>query len=105
MPWSTSSRPINWDAQTRNFKLNPAPGKITVNEFDYTAENAVVYEKNGVTIRSIPAIHAGDGPVSFILEYAGMKIVIGGDTYPNKWYIKHATRCRHCHSRSLSDPG
>jgi ribonuclease Z len=80
----------NWDAQTRNFKLNPAPGKISVIEFDYTAENAVVYQENGVTIRSIPAIHAGDGPVSFILEYAGMKIVIGGDTYPNKWYIKHA---------------
>ena len=81
----------NWDAQTRNFKLNPTPGKISVIEFDYTAENAVVYQENGVTIRSIPAIHAGDGPVSFILEYAGMKIVIGGDTYPNKWYIKHAT--------------
>jgi ribonuclease Z len=81
----------HWDAQTRNFKLNPAPGKISVIEFDYTAENAVVYKENGVTIRSIPAIHAGDGPVSFILEYAGMKIVIGGDTYPNKWYIKHAT--------------
>jgi ribonuclease Z len=80
----------NWDAQTRNFKLNPAPGVIDVNEFDYKAENAVVYQENGVTIRSIPAIHAGDGPVSFILEYAGLKIVIGGDTYPNKWYIKHA---------------
>ena len=82
---------FNWDAKTRNFKLAPAPGKIEVVEFDYTAENAVVYKENGVTIRSIPAIHAGDGPVSFILEYAGMKIVIGGDTYPNKWYIKHAT--------------
>lgn len=81
----------NWDAQTRNFAVNPEPGKITVTEFDYTAENAVVYQEDGVTIRSIPAIHAGDGPVSFILEYAGMKIVIGGDTYPNKWYIKHAT--------------
>ena len=81
----------NWDAKTRNFAVNPAPGKIEVTEFDYTAENAVVYQENGVTIRSIPAIHAGDGPVSFILEYAGMKIVIGGDTYPNKWYIKHAT--------------
>ena len=81
----------NWDLQTRNFKLAPAPGKIEVVEFDYTAENAVVYKENGVTIRSIPAIHAGDGPVSFILEYADLKIVIGGDTYPNKWYIKHAT--------------
>jgi ribonuclease Z len=81
---------FNWDAKTRNFVLSPEPGKIAVEEFDYKAVNAVVYQENGVTIRSIPAIHAGDGPVSFILEYAGLKIIIGGDTYPNKWYIEHA---------------
>ena len=81
----------NWDAQTRNFVLSPKPGQITVKEFDYKAVNAVVYQENDVTIRTIPAIHAGDGPVSFILEYAGLKVVIGGDTFPNKWYIKHAT--------------
>ena len=80
----------NWDAVTRNYFLSPEPGKISVTEFDYKAVNAVVYKENGVTIRSIPAIHAGDGPVSYILEYAGLKIVIGGDTFPNKWYIKHA---------------
>jgi ribonuclease Z len=80
----------NWDAKTRNFILSPEPGKITVKEFDYKAVNAVVYQENGVTIRSVPAIHAGDGPVSFILEYAGLKVVIGGDTFPNKWYIKYA---------------
>jgi ribonuclease Z len=80
----------NWDAQTRNFAVNPEPGKIDVVEFDYTAENAPVYKENGVTISSIPAIHAGDGPVSYILEWNGLKIVIGGDTYPNKWFIKHA---------------
>ncbi len=82
---------FNWDAKTRNFVLSAEPGKITVEEFDYKAINKVVYQKNGVTIRSIPAIHAGDGPVSYILEYAGLKVVIGGDTFPNKWYIKHAT--------------
>jgi ribonuclease Z len=81
---------FNWDARTRNFVLSPEPGKITVTEFDYKAVNAVVYQDNGVTIRSIPAIHAGDGPVSFILEYAGLKLVIGGDTFPNKWFIEHA---------------
>jgi ribonuclease Z len=80
----------NWDATTRNFVLSPDPGKISVTEFDYKAVNAVVYEENGVTIRSLPAIHAGDGPVSFILEYAGLKVVIGGDTFPNKWFIEHA---------------
>jgi ribonuclease Z len=81
---------FTWDATTRNFVLSAEPGKITVEEFDYKAINAVIYEENGVTIRSIPAIHAGDGPVSLILEYAGLKVVIGGDTFPNKWYIKHA---------------
>jgi ribonuclease Z len=81
---------FNWDATTRNFFLSPEPGKISVKEFDYKGVNKVVYKENGVTIRSIPAIHAGDGPVSFILEYAGLKVVIGGDTFPNKWYIKHA---------------
>jgi len=80
----------NWDATTRNFFLSPEPGKITVTEFDYKAVNAIVYQENGVTIRSVPAIHAGDGPVSFILEYAGLKVVIGGDTFPNKWYIEYA---------------
>ena len=81
----------NWDARTRDYVVNPKPGEIQVKEFDYMGENAVVYNENGVTIRSWPAIHAGDGPVSYVLEWSGMKIVIGGDTFPNKWFIKHAT--------------
>ena len=81
---------FNWDLKTRNYVLNSAPGKIDVKEFDYKVENQVVYQENGVTIRSWPAIHAGDGPISYSLEWSGMKIVIGGDTYPNKWYIKYA---------------
>jgi len=80
----------NWDARTRDFVLSAKPGEIRVTEFDYKAVNAVIYQENGVTIRSIPAIHAGDGPVSLILEYVGLKIVIGGDTFPNKWYIEYA---------------
>jgi ribonuclease Z len=80
----------NWDLKTRNFVLNATPGKILVTEFDYTKENLVVYQENGVTIRSWPAIHAGDGPVSYSLEWKDLKLVIGGDTFPNKWYIKYA---------------
>jgi ribonuclease Z len=49
-----------------------------------------VYEKNGVTIRSWPAIHAIDGSVSYILEWNGLKFVFGGDTIPNRWYVKFA---------------
>jgi ribonuclease Z len=80
----------NWDYQTRAYKITPVPGSITVHEFDYKGVNEVVYQENGVTVRSLPAIHAGDGPVSFILEYSGLKIVFGGDTSPNKWFVKHA---------------
>ena len=57
-----------------------------VTEFDYKGVNQIVYQENGVTIRSLPAIHSLDGPVSFILEWNGLKFVFGGDTYPNKWY-------------------
>ena len=87
---SISSNPLIGMRKPGTSYLSAEPGKISVKEFDYKAVNAVVYQENGVTIRSVPAIHAGDGPVSFILEYAGLKVVIGGDTFPNKWYIEHA---------------
>ena len=83
---------VNWDRVTRNFKITPVPGNIEIHEFDYKKENQVVYDENGVQIRAWPAIHAGDGPVSYALEYAGMKIVFGGDTVPNKWFNKYARK-------------
>jgi ribonuclease Z len=81
----------NWDYMTRAVKVNPIPGGITAHEFDFRGENEIIYEENGVTIRSWPAIHAGDGPVSFALEWNGYKIVYGGDTFPNTWFTKYAT--------------
>lgn len=80
----------NWDYQTRAYKINPIPGEIKVHEFDYKAENVVIYDENGIVVRSYPAIHAGDGPVSFSIEYEGIKMVFGGDTSPNKWFVKYA---------------
>ena len=82
---------VNWDKVTREYKITPIPGQIEVTEFDYKGVNQVVYDENGVVIRSWPAIHAGDGPVSYSLEYGGMKIVFGGDTVPNKWFVDNAT--------------
>jgi ribonuclease Z len=63
---------------------------LEVHEFEYKAENAVIFEENGVTIRSFPAIHSLDGPVSFSLEWNGLKFVFGSDTYPNKWFVEYA---------------
>ncbi len=80
----------NWDYMTRAVTIAPAPGEIKIHEFDYKGINQVVYQEKGVTIRSWPAIHAGDGPISYSLEWNGFKIVIGGDTAPNKWFIEYA---------------
>ena len=70
--------------------LNPVPGQIEVHEFDYMGMNAVIFEENGVTIRSWPAIHSLDGSVSYILEWNGLKLAYSSDTSPNNWWTEHA---------------
>jgi len=82
---------LTWDLDGRKGITDPrgyVPFEVT--EFDYKGINEVIYQENGVTIRSIPAIHSLDGPVSFILEWNGLKFVFGGDTYPNKWFAEYA---------------
>ena len=96
---------FNWDYQTRAFKITPVPGQIKVHEFDYKAVNQVIYDQNGIEVRSIPAIHAGDGPVSFIIEYAGLKLVFGGDTSPNKWFVEHAKDAEFVIHEAFASPG
>ncbi len=80
---------VNWDKVTREYKITPVPGQIETHEFDHKGVDQVIYEENGVTIRSYPAIHAGDGPVSYKLEYAGMSVFFSGDTVPNKWFVQY----------------
>ena len=79
-----------WDLAGRVGLVDFRGYDLEVNEFDYKGENAVVYEENGVTIRSFPAIHSLDGPVSFSLEWKGLKFVFGSDTYPNTWFNEYA---------------
>ena len=69
--------------------MNTLGFAIEVNEFDYRGENQLIYDENGVTVRSLPAIHALDGPVSFVLEWNGLKFAFSSDTYPNTWWIEH----------------
>lgn len=61
---------VNWDKVTREYKITPPPGQVEAYEFDYKIPDQIVYQENGVTIRSYPAIHTGDGPVSYKFEYA-----------------------------------
>jgi ribonuclease Z len=79
-----------WDIATRSGVVDFRGGVLEVQEFPFDGVNEVIYEENGVVIRSIPAVHGLDGAVSFILEWNGLKFVYGSDTIPNKWYVEHA---------------
>jgi len=79
-----------WDVTSRLGEIPDGGGELEVHEFDYLGENQVVFEENGVTVRSFPAVHAIDGAVSYSLEWNGLKFVFGGDTYPNKWYVEYS---------------
>ena len=81
---------FSWDTGSRLGNVNTKGLEIEVNEFDYTKVNNVIYNENGVKISSIPAIHALDGSVSFILEWNGLKFAFSSDTYPNKWWLEYA---------------
>ena len=82
---------VSWDLAGRQGLVDERGYHIETHEFDYRKENQIVYQSNGVTIRSWPAIHSLDGPVSYALEWNGLKFVFGSDTYPNKWFVKYAT--------------
>ncbi|MHC4939007.1 MAG: guanitoxin biosynthesis MBL fold metallo-hydrolase GntH [Planctomycetota bacterium] len=81
---------LTWDLAGRRGLTDPRGYHMEAFEFDYKKVNQVVYQENGVTIRSWPAVHAIDGSVSYSLEWNGLKFVFGGDTYPNKWYDEFA---------------
>jgi ribonuclease Z len=78
-----------WDLAGRLGQTDVRGFTTEVHEFDYKKEQ-VVFEENGVVIRSFSAIHAIDGSVSYSLEWNGLKIVFGSDTFPNKWFVRNA---------------
>lgn len=78
-----------WDLTGRRGNMPSSGGHIEVTEFDYS-KTAVVYEQNGVRIKSWPAVHGIDGAVSYSLEWKGKKFVYSGDTVPNKWFLEEA---------------
>ena len=80
---------FSWDYASRQGNVNTVGFEVEVTEFDYRGVNQVIYEENGVTISSIPAVHALDGPVSFILEWNDLKFAFSSDTHPNTWWIEH----------------
>ncbi len=79
-----------WEKAGRGSAVDPRGLALEVNEFDWTAVNNVIYDENGVVIRTLPAIHL-DQSVSFILDWKGLRFAFSSDTLPNKWWREHAT--------------
>jgi ribonuclease Z len=78
-----------WDTATRLGLLPDGGAEVQVNEFDFRQTGAV-YDVNGVVIKSFPAVHIYDGPVSFRLEWNGLCFVFSGDTTPSQFFVDNA---------------
>jgi ribonuclease Z len=77
-----------WMTGTLAGTIDTSSFKVDVTEYDWSKVNNVIYNENGVVIKSIPAIHF-EQSVSFILEWNGMRLAFSGDTLPNKWWIEN----------------
>ena len=77
-----------WMSGTLEGTIDTTAFKLEVTEYDWSKVNNVIYEDNGVVIRSLPAIHF-EGTASFILEWNGLRLAFSGDSLPNKWWIEH----------------
>ena len=81
---------LTWDLAGRAGNVDFRGYEMDVTEFDFKKENEVIYDENGVKIRTFPAIHSIDGSVSYALEWNDLKFVFSSDTYPNKWFVDYA---------------
>jgi ribonuclease Z len=79
--WAWMTGTLAGTIDTRSFVME-------VTEYDWTKVNNVIYEENGVVIKTIPASHL-EQAVSFILEWNGMTLAFSGDTVPNKYWLEN----------------
>ncbi len=79
--WAWMTGTLAGMIDTRSFGLE-------VMEYDWSKVNNVIYDANGVVIRSLPALHF-EQSACFILEWNGLRLAYGGDSLPNKGWIEH----------------
>ena len=78
-----------WDLHTRGAVIDSRGLTLQVNEFDYRGMNKVIYDANGVVIRSFPAAHGGEGAVCYVLEWNGLRLAYSGDNVPHQWWVDY----------------
>jgi ribonuclease Z len=80
---------LAWDtASVRG--VRPSTGfEAIAHEIPYDRPDTI-YDRNGVTISSFPAIHGLSGAVGYSIAYAGRKVVFSGDTRPCRHVVEAA---------------
>jgi ribonuclease Z len=78
-----------WDLENRKAGIPVDGMMINTHEFDFS-KTQVIYEENGVTVTSFPAIHGLDGAVSFRLDWNELSFVFSSDTKPNKFLVENS---------------
>ena len=76
-----------WDLKSREGNIPTSGAEIITHEFDW-AETQVVYDENGITVTSFPAIHAMAGAISYRIDWNGISIVYSGDTKINNFMVE-----------------
>ena len=77
-----------WMTGTLAGTIDTSSFKLEVTEYDWSKVNNIIYNENGATIKTIPAIHF-EQSASFILEWNGLKVAFVGDSLPNKWWVEN----------------
>ena len=62
--------------------------EIEVNEFDYTDDNGICYNKDGVVVRHWRRAHGKDGASGYRLDWKGLSFVWTGDGRPDANTVK-----------------
>ena len=82
---------LAWDAASLR-GVRPTTGfQALAHEIAYDRPDTI-YDRNGVTISSFPAIHGLSGAVGYAIGYAGRKVVFSGDTRPCQATVQDAAK-------------
>jgi len=76
-----------WDFESRKGAIVTSGAEIITHEFDWE-KTQVVYDENGITVTSFPAIHALAGSVSYRIDWNDMTIIYSGDTKINNFMVE-----------------
>ena len=78
-----------WDLESKRGVTHSAGFALNVHEFDYSKTH-VIYEEDGLTVTSFPALHSFDGAVSYRINWNGMSVVYSGDTTLNDFIVENS---------------